>query len=399
MEQIAENKTSLPDFDNTEIAFFNKSNTELKKTYFLFQLMKNEALVKLATKAGVFGVKWNLPFARWATEKTIFDQFCGGTDIYKNLDTAQKLAENNILTILDYGAEGKNSEKDFDDVMHENIKAIDFASQIESIPVISIKVTGLASNILLEKLHKKSKLSASEAEQFSKMTERIHTIAAHAYQCGVSIFIDAEETWMQNPIDEIAMDLMKKHNKDKVIVYNTYQLYLKDKLEQLKRDHQEAIKGNFLFGAKLVRGAYMEKERERAKKMGYPSPVQESKVDTDRDFDQAIRYCVEHFQKISVCCASHNSASNLLMATLIQEKGLDKSHPHLNFCQLYGMSDGITFNLANSGYNASKYLPYGPIKEVLPYLVRRAEENTSVTGEMGRELILISKEMKRRGLK
>jgi proline dehydrogenase len=314
-------------------------------------------------------------------------------------DAIDHLHENRTLTILDYGAEGKTSEEDFDQTIEENIKAILFASTHPSVPVISTKVTALASNELLEKVQSNIPLSEQESKDFEKVKQRLHQLCRTAKNYNVSVFIDAEETWMQDTIDRLVKELMEKYNREKVVVYHTYQLYRKDKLAGLIADHHEAKQKGYKLGAKIVRGAYMEKERNRAQTMNYATPIQETKDDTDNDFNTAIKYCVDHYEEIGSCNGSHNLKSNQYEAELIASKGLQRNHSHLNFCQLYGMSDYITFNLAEAGYNVAKYVPYGPVKEVVPYLIRRARENTSVTGEMSRELSLILAEMKRRGMK
>lgn len=388
----------LPDFSNTEIAFSTKSNAELKKMERLFRLMNNATLVKLGTHLGLFAVKYRIPFSDYFIRETIFEQFCGGENLWDCQKTIDKLHKFQTLSVLDFGAEAKNTEEEFDAVMSENMRAIEMAASNNSVPVISTKLTGLVDNAVLEALQNKEILNPAQKSKYDSFFKRVDAICSKAYEHGVGVFIDAEESWMQDPIDALAMEMMDKYNKERVIVYNTYQLYRKDKLADLKRDFEVATSKQFKLGAKLVRGAYMEKERKRAKEMGYECMIQETKENTDRDYNLALEFCVDHYQEISVCCASHNQESNLLLARLIQQKKLDKSHPHLNFCQLMGMSDCITFNLAKAGFNVAKYVVYGPVKEVLAYLVRRAEENTSITGEMGRELSLIDTEIKRRGL-
>ena len=384
------------DFTNTEIAFSTKTDKELKKMSFLFTMMNKSALVNIASKLGLLAFKLRLPFVDYAVRHTIFQQFCGGEnllDCQKDIDTLYK---HNALTILDYGAEGKSNEEDLNKVMEETIRAIEFAASNVSVPVISTKITGLVDNSILEKLQSEEKLTSNEQKDYEKLLERVDNIFSKAHELSVGIFVDAEESWLQNPIDKLTLDMMTKYNHDKVIVYNTYQLYRHDKLAKLKSDHQKTTEGGFLFGAKLVRGAYMEKERERAKQMGYESPIQPDKESTDRDFDLGIEYCVKNYKTIASCCASHNVESNRKQAVLIDKLGLDREHPHFNFCQLYGMSDYITFNIGEAGYNVAKYVPYGPIRDVVPYLIRRAQENSSVTGEMSRELSLIKSEVKRR---
>jgi proline dehydrogenase len=386
------------DFSNTEIAFSNKSDKELKKTAWLFKWMNNQNLVKLGSKLGLFAIRFRLPFTETVVRSTIFPQFCGGETLLDCQSVIDKLYEYDTLTILDYGAEGKSDEDDLDTAMEETLKAIEMAASNNSVPVVSTKITGLVDNVILEKLHNKEKLSEGDQRKFQHLYERVDEICSRAKELGISVFVDAEESWIQDPIDELVMQMMEKYNKDRATVYNTYQLYNIHKLEHLKRDHQKCLEKGVLLGAKMVRGAYMDKERLRAIEKGYPSPIQPDKAATDKDYDDAIKYCLDHHETISSCCASHNAASNMLQAQLIHQKGLPHNHPHINFCQLYGMSDNLTFNLANAGYNAAKYVVYGPIKDVIPYLIRRTEENSSVTGEMSRELTLIDKEMRRRGM-
>ena len=386
------------DFTDTEIAFSTKSNKELLKMSKLFTLMNKSTLVDIGSKLGLLAFKVRLPFVDYIVRNTIFQQFCGGEslmDCQKAIDT---LYRHDSLTILDYGAEGKSTEEDFNRVMEETMRAVDFAASNNSVPVVSTKITGLVDNDILINRQSGKPQSEAELRAFDQMVERVDRICSRAAELGVGVFVDAEESWLQEPIDELVMEMMEKYNHAKVIVYNTYQLYRHDKLKQLKADHQRATKNGFLFGAKLVRGAYMEKERERALEMNYPSPIQPDKESTDRDFDAGVAYCIRNHQNIASCCASHNLESNRKQAELIDELGLQKDNPHFNFCQLYGMSDYITFNIGKAGYNVAKYVPYGPIKDVIPYLIRRAQENSSVQGEVSRELSLIKKEIKRRGL-
>ncbi len=385
-------------FNNTEIAFSSKNDKELKRTHFIFKLMNSNFLVKIFSKVGLYAIRWGLPFSKKAVKSTIFPIFCGGENLLDCQVAIDHLEDYNTLTILDYGAEGKSTESELDVVLEENIKAVEMAASNNSVPVISVKITGLVDNIVLEKLDENIELNEGEKRQYDLLLNRLNKICERAEGLKVGVFIDAEESWIQRTIDKLALDMMLLYNKEQCIVYNTYQLYRHDKLEQLKNDHQWAQSEGLFFGAKIVRGAYMEKERNRAEELSYPSPIQKDKESTDKDFNLAIDYCIHHYETISLCCASHNLYSNEYQARLIHEAGLDKSHPHLNFCQLYGMSDYITFNLAEAGYNVAKYVPYGPVKEVIPYLIRRAQENASITGEMSRELSLIDKEIGRRGL-
>ncbi|MEM9545117.1 MAG: proline dehydrogenase family protein [Bacteroidota bacterium] len=386
------------DFSDTEIAFSTKSDKELKKTKQLFSLMNKSALVNIGSKLGLLAFKLRLPFVDYIVRNTIFQHFCGGETLLDCQNAIDTLYKHDSLTILDYGAEGKSTEEDFNRVMEETMRALEFAASNTSVPVVSTKITGLVDNDILINLQAGKEQNESDKRAYQHLYERIDKICKRAWDLKVGVFVDAEESWLQEPIDALVMEMMEKYNHEKVIVYNTYQLYRHDKLAQLKKDHQIAVKKGFLFGAKLVRGAYMEKERERAAEMNYPSPIQPDKASTDRDFDAGVDYCIRNYKEIASCCASHNLESNKKQAELIDELGLQKDHAHFNFCQLYGMSDYITFNIGKAGYNVAKYVPYGPIRDVIPYLIRRAQENTSVTGEMSRELSFIKKEIKRRGL-
>jgi len=385
-------------FSNTEIAFKNKSDQELKKAYQLFKMMNKSWFVNLGSKLGTLAVKWNLPFSKAIVKNTIFEQFCGGTTLLNSQPTIDKLAQYNVVSLLDYGAEGKTTEEAYNCTMNENIKALEFASTNPSIPVVTTKITGLARFELLEKISSTEPLSEEEEQEYSIVLKRIDAICASASQNNTSIFIDAEETWIQDAIDSITNLMMSRYNKDKVSVFNTFQMYRHDRLAFLKKSYEEANKQGYLLGAKLVRGAYMEKERARAAEMGYDSPINPTKQATDEQFNQGVRFCVDHYETIALCNATHNLESSALLASLIQDKNLPKDHPHLNFCQLYGMSDNLTFNLAAEGFNVGKYVVYGQVEEVVPYLVRRAQENASVTGDMSRELELYSEEIKRRSI-
>lgn len=386
------------DFSNTEIAFAQKTDKELKEMAWLFKMMNKNWLVNIGSNLGLLAVKMHLPFAKTIVKKTIFKQFCGGTTLLKSQPTITKLYENNVLSVLDYGAEAKSTEEDFNKTMNETIRAIDFAASNDCVPVVVSKISGLSSNELLEKMTRKEELTTEERAEYTNVLKRVENICHVASNKGVGIFFDAEESWVQVAIDHFADLMMARHNKKEVIVYNTFQLYRHDRLQFLMDSFAKAQREGYMLGAKLVRGAYMDKERARAKEMGYPSPIQPNKAATDDAFNTAVRFCIENYEQIASCNASHNKESVLLQANLIAEKKLPRNHKHLNFCQLLGMSDHLTFNLAASGYNVAKYLVYGPVSDVLPYLVRRAQENSSVTGDMSRELELIITEVKRRGL-
>lgn len=398
-ENTTKSKTPVVDFSNTEIAFKHKNNQELRKTSWLFRFMNKSWLVQPASSFGLWLNENRINIFNPIVRKTFFWQFCGGTTLEDSREVIDHLRENNTLTVLDYGVEGKTTEKEFDSTLAEILRAIRFASSNPGVPVVSTKLTSLASNDLLEKYQSGETLNADEKESFENFFNRVDRICREASENNIAVFIDAEETWMQDTIDHVAKSMMEKYNRERAVVYHAYQMYRKDKYESLLADHREAREKNYILGAKIVRGAYMEKERKRAEDMGYPSPIQNTKQDTDKDFNAAIQYCADHYTEIALCNATHNVFSNQLLADMIAERGIPKNHPHLYFCQLFGMSDNITFNLASAGYNVAKILPYGPVKEVIPYLIRRARENTAVTGEMSRELSLVMEEMKRRGLK
>ena len=384
------------DLTNSEIAFEGLSPRELRNKYRLFSLMNKPGLVKLGSKLALFGNNYWLPFFKFGVEQTLFHHFLGGKSLVETQDVIDKLWSYNTLTVLDYGAEAKTTEEELDHTMKETLKAIEFAGSNASVPVVSTKISGLSSNKLLERKQSGVAFNSHEEALFSKVQNRVDTLCQRASELGVKVFIDAEETWMQDTIDDLVMQMMKKYNRDLPIVYNTFQMYRKDRFEFLKSSFSESKSSNFLLGAKLVRGAYMEKERNYADANGLASPICDSKKDTDHSFDEGIMFCIENFETLASCNATHNINSTQLQAQIIEDKKLPKNHPHLNFCQLYGMSDYITFNLARSGYNVAKYVPYGPLKEVVPYLIRRAQENTSIVGEMSRELTFLKKELDRR---
>ena len=382
-------------FDNTETAFAGKSNNDLNRSYWLFKMVSNVNMVKLGAKLTPLSFKLHLPI-KGIIRSTIFKQFCGGENIEDCSKTIEFLGKYKIGTIMDYSVEGKETEHDFDATAKETLATIDKAKGNKNIPFCVFKTTGLGRFSILEKASSDASLSTEEEKEYGNIKKRVNKICEAAFNAGVPIFIDAEESWIQQAIDNLANEMMAKYNSQKAIVYNTFQLYRKDRLAYLKQSFEMASKGNYYLGAKLVRGAYMEKERERAKKMNYPSPIQDSKEQTDIVFDQALAFCVEHIDKIAICAGTHNEKSSLNLTEWMQKKEIIKSNPHIYFSQLLGMSDHISYNLAKEGYNVVKYVPYGPVQEVLPYLIRRAQENTSVKGQTGRELSLIIKEKTRR---
>jgi len=382
-------------FDNTAISFSGKSDRDLNRSYWLFKLIGNPAFVKIGKGLTTFAISARLPI-RGIIKATIFRQFVGGETIEECLRTIEALGRYNIGAILDYSVEGKETEADFDSCTRETIATIDRARGDKHIPFSVFKITGLARFALLEKVSSGKKLSVEEEQEFGRVHDRVNRICRYAHEQGVPIFIDAEESWVQQAMDDLANEMMRLYNKERVIVYNTFQLYRKDRLSYLQESFLAAEKGNYLLGAKLVRGAYMEKERKRAADLGYPSPIQDTKEATDRDYDKALAFCVDNIDRVALCAGTHNEKSSMYLTGLMKQKNIAPSDKRIYFSQLLGMSDHISFNLANAGYNVAKYVPYGPVKEVLPYLIRRAQENTSVKGQTGRELSLIIREKKRR---
>ncbi len=401
-------------FENTENAFAYKSDDELKKAAFLFSSMGYSSLVKLGTRLTPWMIRSGLP-VKGLIRKSIFAQFVGGETLDQTAAVARKLGEYHVEVILDYGVEGGDEgEEGFDLASDEFIRVIDYAATQPNIPFMSVKVTGIARFGLLEKLDQLVRmntgslmkrymlaleaLTTPEKEEWQRVNRRMEKICEDAATKKVGVLIDAEETWIQAPVDVLTILMMEQFNNGRVVVYNTIQLYRADRLAFLKDSFEAAELRGFVLGVKLVRGAYMEKERRRAVEMSYPSPIQPDKEASDRDYNAAVAFSIEHLDRIAVIVATHNEESNLLAVQLLQEREIRLNHPHVHFSQLYGMSDNITFNLAKAGCSVSKYLPFGPIRDVIPYLMRRAQENSSVSGQTGRELGLIRKEMKRRGV-
>jgi proline dehydrogenase len=397
---------------NTQIAFAYKSDKELKKAYFLFRSMRNASLVKWGMRFTPWAIRNRLP-VKGIIRNTIFSQFVGGETLEQTAAVARKLGAFRVQAILDYGVEGgNNGESGFDHACAEFIRVINYAASQPNVPFVSIKVTGFARFELLEKLDSSLEsatgplmkryaaalagFTPAESEEWKRVQQRMQKICATAFSKQVGILVDAEETWIQDPVDVLTIQMMEQFNKARGIVYNTVQLYRHDRAGFLKDMLEAARFKNFILAVKLVRGAYMEKERARAASHHYPSPIQENKEATDADYNAAVAFCIDHIENISSIVASHNEHSNLYATQLLQEKGLPLNHPHMHFSQLYGMSDNISFNLAVAGCSVSKYLPFGPIEEVIPYLMRRAEENSSLGGQTDRELALIRKELARR---
>jgi len=400
-------------FDNTEYAFAYKSDRELKRARFLFSTMGSPLLVKLGLGIMPAAIKLHIPFTKTIIRKTIFRQFVGGETLEETAAVADKLERYAVKVILDYGVEGgEEGEAGFNHASEEFIKVIDYAATQYNIPFMSIKVTGIVRFGLLEKIDSSmhncegtlmkryhqviEALPTAEKEEWQWAVARLFRICETAGTKKIGVLVDAEETWIQDPVDALTILMMDTYNKTNAVVYNTIQLYRHDRLAFLKDSHTAAVECGFILGAKLVRGAYMLKERKRAAEMGYPSPIQPDKKTCDADYNAAVQFCIEHIENIAVIVASHNEYSNLCTTQLLDQHRLPHNHFHVHFSQLYGMSDNITFNLAKDGFSVSKYLPFGPIKDVIPYLMRRAQENSAAVGQTGRELSLIKKELKKR---
>ena len=382
-------------FDNTKVAVLYKSDQDLRKSYWLFTSINLPWLTDIGTKLVKFALKIKLPI-QGILRKTIFDQFCGGETIESCQSTIEQLARYNVYTILDYSVEGETSRVGFDEATEEILRTIEAARTTDVLPFSVFKVSGIADINLLAKIQQNESLTDEEHVTYQRVYDRIDRLCQAAAQAGSRILIDGEESWIQDVIDKLAEEMMQKYNQDRVVVFNTYQLYQRETMANLKKAFQQAAAHSYYLGAKLVRGAYMEKERERAEELGYPDPIQPNKEATDTDYNKALLFCINNKQRISIVCGSHNEYSNQYLTLLMEKHGLQPNDPRVYFAQLYGMSDNISFNLAAAGYNVAKYVPYGPVQLVMPYLFRRAEENTSVAGQSSRELRMVKQELKRR---
>lgn len=382
-------------FDNTEIAFKSKSNNDLRRSYLLFSALSHPWIVRLGGDITQSFQKIGFP-VNWYVKPTIYRQFVGGETIAECIPAIEQLSKFNVKAILDYSVEGTDSQDGIAHAMEETLLTIENAAINPNIPFAVFKPTAFTTSTVLTKMSAGEKLSASEAEEADNFRQRVNLLCKTAFEKDIPILIDAEDSWYQNFIDDVVNEMMSKYNRQRAIVYNTFQMYRHNRLAFLKQSYEKAAIGNYFLGAKFVRGAYMEKERERAAQMGYPSPIQPDKEHTDNDFNAALKFCVEHIDRISVFNGTHNEYSSRYLTELMAGQNIAKNDSRIWFSQLYGMSDHISFNLAHAGYNVAKYLPYGPVKHVIPYLVRRAEENTSVKGQTGRELTLIKREKNRR---
>ena len=387
---------NMKTFENTEIAFRSKNDADLNRAFWLFKIIGNPIIVKFGKWMTNFALSVKLPIDP-IIKKTIFKQFCGGTTIQDCEQTIQQLSSYNIGTILDYSVEGKIKEEDFEKTTDEIIATIVRASKDTTIPYAVFKITGIATFSLLEKANSiENELTENEKKSFASIVSRVDRICKSGFDCGIPVFIDAEESWIQDTIDRLAQTMMAKYNIDKAIVFNTIQMYRHDRLDFLEKVIHDSQVNGYYYGIKLVRGAYMEKERARATLMKYTSPIQPDKAATDKDYNKALSLILENFSNLSLCAGTHNEYSSELLTDLLKKFNLQKDDKRIYFAQLLGMSDHISFNLSSEGFNVAKYVPYGPIKEVLPYLLRRADENTSVAGQTSRELSLLAKEKARR---
>ncbi|CAL66466.1 proline dehydrogenase family protein [Christiangramia forsetii] len=382
-------------FNNTKSAFKLKSNTELDRAIFLFSMMNRPTLVKAGSALTKFSLKLHLP-VETLIKKTIFEQFCGGVTEEDCKPVTNEMYDENLHSILDYSVEGKKTEEEFDAAMEKKLSLIEYANGKKEISFAMFKPTGIGRFEIWEKVSEKLSLSDDEKEEWKRVKKRVDTLCSKAHELKVRLYADGEETWMQTAADDLMEEMMRKYNKEEVLIFNTLQCYRWDRLDYLKGLHEKAEKEGFKIGAKIVRGAYMEKENARAKKLGYASPICESKEATDVNFNSTLSYCLKNLDDISVFIGTHNEVSSYLALQIIEDKGLSLDDKRIWFSQLYGMSDHISYNLAKKGYNAVKLVPFGPVRDVVPYLLRRAQENTSVKGQTGRELSLLREERKRR---
>jgi len=382
-------------FNNTQNAFTLKSDTELERAYFLFKLIDSQPLVKIGTAVTNFALKAHLP-VEGLIRATVFDHFCGGVSEDDCIPVVDKMFTKGVSSVLDYSVEGKEEEAAFDDALKMTLKTIEFAKEKQAIPFAVFKPTGFGRFELYEKLGEGQALNESEQAEWNRVVERFDKVCQLAHDYDIALLIDGEESWMQDASMNLLADMMRKYNKNKAIVYNTLQMYRWDRLDYLKKLHAQAEAEGFYIGMKLVRGAYMEKENKRAEEKGYKSPICASKQATDYNFDDAVTYMLEHIDKMAIFAGTHNEDSSYKLMEMMAHKGIAKNDFRVWFGQLYGMSDNISYNLAANGYNVAKYLPFGPVKDVMPYLIRRAEENTSVAGQTSRELTLIKNERARR---
>jgi len=382
-------------FEDTSTAFSLKSDSELERAYFLFKMIANEPLVKIGTAMTNFALKARLP-VDGLIRATVFDHFCGGVSEEDCMTVVDKMWSKGVCSVLDYSVEGKETEDPLDAALEKTLKILDFVKELDAIPFAVFKPSGYGRVALFRKIGEGKSLSKKEKEEWDRVVVRFETTCKKAYDLDVPLLIDAEESWMQDAADELVEEMMRKYNKEKAIVFNTLQLYRWDRMDYLKELHAKAKKEDFKIGIKTVRGAYMEKENERALEYNYVTPICANKSESDSNYDTTVAYIIENLDRISLFSGTHNELSSYKLIDLMKQKGIAHNDNRIWFGQLYGMSDHISFNLADRGFNVAKYLPFGPVRDVMPYLIRRAEENTSVAGQTNRELELIKKERSRR---
>ena len=383
-------------FENTQIAFADKTTPQLKKAYWMFKAIEQPALTHVGISILNFTVKNNFPFVTDIVKNTLFEQFCGGVTREESMKVVKQMFKHHIGSIFDYAIEGKEEEATFDHTCEEIKQNIKFAEGNPAIPFVVFKPTGFGRLDLYAEVQAGKELTSSEKEEWNRVVNRYEEVCKMAHEKNVVIMIDAEETWIQDAVDQLVNEMKSRYNREKAIVWNTIQMYRTGRLEYLAKDLERANEKNYFLGYKFVRGAYMEKERNRAQEMNYPDPIQPTKQATDDNFNAAIDFVMKNLDKVSAFFGTHNEKSTELVMDKMREQNLPNDFDHIHFGQLYGMSDNITYYLGAKKYNAAKYLPYGPVKDVVPYLTRRAQENTSVAGQTGRELGLIEKELKRR---
>ncbi len=382
-------------FEDTATAFALKTDSELERAYFLFRLIANEPLVRIGTAVTNFAIKAHLP-VDGLIRATVFDHFCGGVNETDCMPVVDKMWEKGVYSVLDYSVEGKEAEDPLDNALAKTLEILDFVKEKEAMPFAVFKPTGYGRFALYQKITEGKKLNTEEKAEWDRVVARYEATCKKAYDLDVALLIDAEESWMQDAADDLVEEMMRKYNKEKAVVFNTLQMYRWDRMDYLKELHQRALANGFKIGIKVVRGAYLEKENERAEELGYPTPMCPDKEATDKNFDDCVEYILDHLDTISIFSGTHNEESCYKLMELMEQKNIPRNDERIGFGQLYGMSDHISYNLAKEGYNVAKYVPFGPVKDVMPYLIRRAEENTSVAGQTNRELELIKKERKRR---
>lgn len=382
-------------FEDTALAFQHRSDKELKRIYRLFRLIDSPFLTRIGPPLVMKALQWNLP-VEGLVKYTLYEIFCGGPSLEASLPVLEKIDSFGVKTILDYSVEGENTEAGLEYTFRELLASIEFGGGQASVAFIAMKMSGIADVELLQKKQGGTDLKAAEIKAYQRSKQRLYTLCEASVTHDLPIFIDAEESWIQGEIDELVEEMMETFNREKVYIYTTLQMYRHDRLDYLDQLLERGKKKGYVLGVKLVRGAYLEKENEQANEKGYPSPMQPNKRATDTDFNQALRICIAHIDRLALCAGTHNEESSALLADLMREKGVPHDHPHVSFAQLLGMSDHISFNLAQRGYRSAKYVPYGPVKAVIPYLMRRAQENTAIAGQSSREVELLKKEVQRR---